>query len=818
MMAGRNVATASLGLTIKTNADQELEGLKNAWKRHLDQMKNAAEAPFEEMNRQALAAAKLLEKLFNKQLGSPVGQKFFDDLNKIIQLADTALGKLGSLSSNQIQSPGAMPAIRNMQSVKEAAQYGLSQAIPNADIVRAREQANQQQQLEFIRGRTFQRPEVFGMPAGFEPFRGFAGPHIPQSMRNFRQLAADPLDMPRSIMGTNLPMAARPWSREDSQDVALESRRQTSSKRLAEYREERQAVLHLAEAYSKLSAAERHELQTQANAMRDSGQQRYRLMGAALNEVEQQKRMGIGPGSFSHAFRYGTQNAAFALEDYMISSQYGGPKAGFRAITNNLTAIAAAATGSLNPLTAGAVIAGVAVAGASAPLMYDAMTGSSDQDAEIYKKYATPGKGVMSRFQSGALSQDLISKGPQSALASYLQAEAKEREVNLRRSEVLRTMSSRTTQLAGVQTTGGEWVKAWLEQYMGTAEDVSGSAGVITNFLGNMFSGERLHPTWNRSWKELSEIDQARKQKAEINKSLEGMDDPNVAADLRQKRLQDLQRENKFFSRDADLRNARRSIQARQGTGEIVSPEEDFGLERRLFLREQMRLQRNWQGTPEGLQAQLDSNQASFADRQAQLTQVLMPDFHHQLQQQQLGVRGQIAGMNPVLAERLAEQGRIFQEQVMARGGVSDEDKARLIAGNEATNARQLLEQKWAVRGRLAGFETDPRKALIDNARIGMEQIQADPNLDPGQRAGMLRGFMKSVARDLANINQTPDAGSAIEAGSSQDIRLRQPFFGPREGIKESLESLMREMVDRIERVEKAVKDNKPQAANVGRK
>ena len=118
-----------------------------------------------------------------------------------------------------------------------------------------------------------------------------------------------------------------------------EPRQRSSEQLVQKYTREAEAVDSLAAKYSKLSIEQRRAEEIRLRAARESGQRvsiQTRAMEAVNDPYSDFNRSG-GRGGAMHAFRYGSQNAAFALEDYMIASQYGGPKAGMRAITNNLT-------------------------------------------------------------------------------------------------------------------------------------------------------------------------------------------------------------------------------------------------------------------------------------------------------------------------------------------------------------------------------------------------------------------------------------------------------------------------------------------------
>lgn len=150
-------------------------------------------------------------------------------------------------------------------------------------------------------------------------------------------------------------------------------------------------VEQLRNKYAALNEEKLKELKISIDARHASGQNVTSQLHAynevvnpwsSFNRNDPGRRMKMGMGSGMHAFRYGSQNAAFALEDYLISSQYGGPAAGLRAVTNNLTAIAAASTMSMNPIASAGIIGGTALLGAAAPLVYNLSqdrTGSADQ-------------------------------------------------------------------------------------------------------------------------------------------------------------------------------------------------------------------------------------------------------------------------------------------------------------------------------------------------------------------------------------------------------------------------------------------------------
>lgn len=518
------------------------------------------------------------------------------------------------------------------------------------------------------------------------------------------------------------------------------SRREVAS----QVREEKAAVDALASSYSKLSSAERDDIRVTSEMMRARGQAGYSLSLRALDQVDRQNRMGLGRGSGMHAFRYGSQNAAFALEDYMISSQFGGPKAGLRAITNNLTAMTAAATGFMNPLLSAGIIGGVAVAGASAPMLYDALTGDSDQFQRTAQAMATPRAGIMQQFQSTLYGRNSLGRGPNSE--DLTNAIRSRRLDEIKRSEILRSMNGRT----GILGTQSFAPSEHIEAMMRTADPfglggmsfspfsgMAVAAGGAIDYLGG-FRRSGMGPV---DYATIREAGMARTQRDTTNKALSELGDPELLRLDEQAKRDVYNREVGFFNADSDLRSRGQRISAQRAMGRLVNPAEQMNLDLQQEMRTRNRIASNWAGTPEELQINLAQRTRSFDERVAAFRSQELPTYN-----------------------------------------------------------RQLREQDWAYRTQMAGMQVSDVARIKQLAGVQSERIDADLNLTSDQKTAMKRLLEKQVSRQLTDADRMPDLGRAIGVGTAEDVSLRQNMFGGGERLsteKQSiglLESILREL------------------------
>lgn len=514
-----------------------------------------------------------------------------------------------------------------------------------------------------------------------------------------------------------------------------------SNRKLGQVKQELELVKSLAQEYGKLSDAKRREIRVNLESMQAAGISGASLPLRAINQVEQ-----LRYGGNSNAMRYGFQNAAFGIEDYLISSQYGGVKAGLRAITNNMTAIAAAATGSLSPVTAGVMIAGVAAAGSLAPGVYDWMTQTSDVSESEREgiRYNTRAADEYASFNQRLNQMRSRPSSASSALSNYLTARD-DRQVYQNRASALSNQIQRS-------------VKAISGKNPYTGFGVAGSGffdAINSPTMGRMLGFDDASTVRN----DIIARESLKAQQDQFDTfSQKAIETAVLEKEYLQKLNQRFPEEQNLFNQRQPFIKGLNDIQMRQLRGERINPDEVEKYRQSIELIDRADVRKQLAKEPQSLAVQ-----------------------------EELWRQEDVGSRNRLLLER---------EQFALQG----------------------RNQAWALRGRLAGFETDPAKALLSRSKIEAEQIEADPNYSPQEKKNLLNGLMKLTRNGLSSLNKMPDLGGIIEAGSGADIALRQPFFGPRETTKERDARDLGDIKAILERIEKATKDNKPQAANVGRK
>ena len=371
--------------------------------------------------------------------------------------------------------------------------------------------------------------QEYGLPEGFGPItpgmlnRGMPrfGPDSPGPHFDFNRRQQEGVD---TRLGRNRFSAIA--------DSEREAGRVRLSRDLnQQYDIEAQVYDKLTEKYSKWTDKQRDGERIRLRARADAGYDvstRRRALEDVNDPFSTFNRGRQGGLLGSHGFRFASQNAAFALEDYMISSQFGGPKAGFRAITNNLTAIAS--TLPLNPLLSAGVIGATAIAGASAPLIYDrVMKDDVNREAQV-KRVADYREFRESQDKSRLLDYYRLEDNPKDAIGMMKQ---KRRD--------LRQLKDQHTILTNE-----------FESTRSTSQ--------FTNNLDDQIKAATI---WN----------QRNMNREEQNNLRKFISDAGVAFN------NDMKLNEKQFESDKPFRSQLSSMLLRQNQGELIDPRERFKLD-----------------------------------------------------------------------------------------------------------------------------------------------------------------------------------------------------------------------------------------------
>lgn len=536
-----------------------------------------------------------------------------------------------------------------------------------------------------------------------------------------------------------------------------------------EYQNQEKVVDRLRSVFARMSVEDRQAARLQANAYQASGIDRTtRLRALGQNEYEfAQARMRTGMGSSSHALRYGIQNAGYAVEDFLVSSQYGGPKAGLRAIANNLTAVAAASTMSMNPWIAGAAITGTAIGSAALPFAVNAFTGSDERTEELNAQFSSPRNTVMRQFEMQQRNRATIGSGIAAARQSLdATTKAMQRREALS-GEIMRGISPELRRQAGENV-------SWTERFFAGANnlgmvDMQGNPGLIAQTIGGAVSwadwmaGNRVN--WSRTRvggaEQIRRIDDARGRLDAANKNMSGLDDPELLHRQQSDERAILDRERRIQAGEFRVQDALSprefEIARRQMRGAIVDPQEQFEIDQAKRFGRWGNLRQNLAGDPERLRDEGDA---------------------------------------------------IKREQLLARRQL-DFDK------EEFTLRRR--DRDWAFRGEMADLQTDPRKTLAERFQIRKEQIQADQSITPIQQNAQITALDKVFKKQLERINDYPALGDAIDVGSAADVRLRQKYFDRSGGTGSQSDDSRRlgEIVQELRGLREDMRKNQPKVSTV---
>lgn len=142
---------------------------------------------------------------------------------------------------------------------------------------------------------------------------------------------------------------------------------------------------------------------------------RYTFHGSdKKGSVSESRRRGRRMGGInSHNMHYMMNNAAYGVEDAIVSYQIGGVAGATRAATNNLTAIAGTAIS--NPMTAAATIVGIAVVGAALPPMLKWIE-SAQKGNDITEKFIKTYKELQKDAERGVDLGRLVKSGSSKAV------------------------------------------------------------------------------------------------------------------------------------------------------------------------------------------------------------------------------------------------------------------------------------------------------------------------------------------------------------------------------------------------------------------
>lgn len=372
-MAG-NITTLAAQVVVKDNTADGMAKVQAALNQQAKTMERTLSNPIAEADRQLQSLINSTTKLANKSNFQILSDREVDKLKQVSVSLDGIMSRLGMAGGASI--PGFDTIARNVQQMQQLVSQSQQLRMMPANPINTIGTTSR-----------FIPNSQIGMPEGFRPIGSFIGgqdiDHLFGRQRSIRN-AADAVirghrtdtDFQNQAMGYGQFSTISP-ARQRFNEGNAQSRRVGEFENIL--RAEDQTVARLTDRWAKLTAEQQKNVNFRIQARSRAGfdtELQQRAMQNVVDPFSQFNLTKSGRGSTSHALQFGTQNAAFALEDFLISSQYGGVKAGLRAMTNNLTAIAAASTGMLGPAASGGIIAATAIGGALMPSIYDYATGN----------------------------------------------------------------------------------------------------------------------------------------------------------------------------------------------------------------------------------------------------------------------------------------------------------------------------------------------------------------------------------------------------------------------------------------------------------
>lgn len=504
-----------------------------------------------------------------------------------------------------------------------------------------------------------------------------------------------------------------------------------------EFTQQSTAVNRLAESFKHLSQAEREALDIQLRARSAAGMNVTTARTALGRATEDLDLDRYGRNSFSHSFRYGTQNIAFGIEDFLISTQYGGIKAGLRAMTNNLTAVAAAMTGSLNPITAMGVIGTVAVGGAAAPGLYDwalQRSGVTDENMDAISLYAK--QGDMSVGLNRQLNQ--LARAPSSSassLASFQEAQ-RARQIAEDRANALTSTVQRDMKVIGTSKPTG----AFEEFMSGTFSQLG------LNPRDFLFTGYVLPSL--RPAEQLKQIATAR-ESLKAAQGIYGQFSDQAIFEARREKLmagrfrEDMALEKEIFNRQQPLITGANALAMRQIQGAPVDPENFFNFRKEIEAIRRQGVRHQLRNEPEQLQKDEEEwRQIDMAN--ANKLQLDQAQFQRDKQQRDWQIRGQMAGMDTNDIRRIKEQAIINKEQIEANLALAPGQRDEMLRRLSRMTSRQLASaERYPDLGSAVEIGTA--------ADVGLRQNMFGPRKS---EEAMAEGLLERILEELRIMNK----------------------------------------------------------------
>lgn len=677
----------------------------------------------------------------------------------------------------------------------------------------------------------------FGMPAGFGPLNLATDldPVFNQHQKRLsvigrnadiiirRHQESKPFFTEQEEWNSRLKMAdernRNPYAQNAQQDFTKLQLSLTKD-RIAAYEQEEKAVQKFARVYSNWSAEERRIEQGKLQIFQQNGIDR----SARLKGLEQAHNNQYGMNRNTNpAFRYISQNVGFGIEDFLISSQYGGYKAGFRAITNNLTAIASAATSNLNPLIGTAAITGTALAGVGIPLAIGMSSGTDEFSEDLTRRMAQPSSANLMRQRMNIAARQAVGGGVGSARQAYMDSQDAIRTFEIKSQDINRAVTSRTVTMGSQNVSPSEWMFAPLRS-MGVGESwIQGNmkynplaflpANAVDYWSGNSnASGNRRY----RTVRELGELSEARTLLDEANKNQREAGDPELLRQQMEQSRRLLEQERAREQSDFEITNRftleRMKISGRTARGELVDPSLAYNISNQERNARLAQARKDYADQPERLKDTITQHERDQSQADAKHVHD-MEMYAFNKQQQQFGFQQSMLSLDPNQLRKEEKAYQLRRQMTMQDASLTQSQKDEQLAGLEADYNYRVKQRGYAHESRMNDYEIRPIERMRKQYELRRKMLSEDSSLTQAQRDSELAGLDKQYQRSIRDIGERAPTLMGMDVGSLSDVANRNKYFNRNptmeDGQRSFSEQLLRQVIEAINNQTLEMKKNK---------
>jgi hypothetical protein len=500
-----------------------------------------------------------------------------------------------------------------------------------------------------------------------------------------------------------------------------------------------------------------------------------------------------------------------------------------------MTAIAAAATGSMNPLMGAGIIGATAIAGAGAPMAYDYFSGAYG-GSEAQEKLETSNSArisesrdflIDSRLSTARMGQDF--QGQQGQARKFnddlVKLDLKQQNRQKRIDELTPAAMRADARDLG---SSGNIFDRMTSGFSNTMASMARGYGTWQNAARGLIPGQEGYGM--ASARTFAEWEEERRAKLEIqNLQKEAEKDPNrtdIQIALREARQAETRAKESYDLGRASDRTSGREFNdmfARQVKGELIDPQEIYEAKKRALDRREDILQRETDPfkREDGMRQIQEQREALDLDLPRQQAQ-----FEQDRMNKGFGFAGRRAGLMHDPFERLNAESDLAINRIRADNGLNKAQQDDLVQGVLGQQDRQRAGLE-IDRDRFKNqFILDPIKRTNAEYDAHKREIQENAffkGLPAQEQEALLGNFEKQRKAALEQAGGYPGLQGDIAEGSIDDIRLRQKMFnrdggGMNSKFDEAQSKEWKEMQDILRRIEEELKKNRPKAAVVKKK